>query len=264
MLDSLAINNGNFCIIPDTQANAWDAAHLPVADLWPESYIAVNEVASTLPFIPVSFINEIANFVIVLSIISLFIITFMRIAEGLFSAAVSAFNLKALINIEQQIHIQTSRNITLIFSILLAAFIFANYNSSHPVLENHFPTGINFILAIVAVAGYFIFRKLVSILLNWVNRCSFFTLLNRFYYTYSILFACLAIIGFISYIIFPQITFRHIAHYTLSVIILTNLLYYIRSYQLIISNGFSQSFLILYLCTLEFLPQLIIAYIILS
>lgn len=238
--------------------------NIPVSEAWPNSYIAVNEVIGPGSGFPVSLIDNISNLVIVIVILTLFAVTFMRIAEGLLSSVISTFNMKRLVAIEQQTHLQNSRNITIIFLLIISAFIFANYNAAYPLLENSFSTGVNFAIALGAAGIYLLGRIVMANTLNWVNKVSFFTILNRFYYTYCIIFVALSVLGFLFYIVFEAITFRHIAIYIAAANIITNLLYYERCRQIIISNGFSHFFLILYLCTLEILPQLVLVHLILS
>lgn len=233
-------------------------------EAWPGSYIAVNEAMESGIGAGVSLFDNISNLIMVIIILSLFTVTFMRIAEGLISSVISTFNMKRLIAIEQQTHLQNSRNITLTFLLIVSAFIFANYNGSYHLLENHLPSGMNFIISLAAAVLYFTFRYIMSATLNWVNGVSFFRILNRFYYTYCIIFITLSISGFLLCIIIDSITFRHVAIYILASVLITNFLYYIRCWQIIISNGFSHFFLILYLCTLEILPQLVLAHLILS
>ncbi len=231
---------------------------------WPESYIATNEVIETGSTVNVSFLDNISNFIIVLLMLTLFSVAFMRIAEGLITSAISIGNYKRLLSIEQQNHLQNSRNTTLFFLLLITAFIFANFNALHPVLENPFFTGANFLLAFGTSLLYLAFRASIAATLDWINKCSIFTLLNRFYNTFLIVAICLSIIGFIIFIIFETITFKHIAFYIAGCLIMSNLLYYMRCYKTIISNGFSHFFLFLYLCTLEILPQVVLAHLILS
>lgn len=231
---------------------------------WPESYIAINEVIEAGNTIHVSFLDNISNFIIVLVILTLFCMAFMRIAEGLITSAISIFNYKRLMSIEQQNHLQNSRNTTLIFLLLITSFIFANFNALHPVLENPFFTGANFLLALGTALLYLAFRLFIASALDWVNKCTLFKLTNRFYNTYLINAICLSILGFLAFIIFETITFKHIAYYIAGCIIMSNFLYYLRCYKTIISNGFSHFFLFLYLCTLEILPQVVLAHLILS
>lgn len=232
--------------------------------IWQESYIAINEVMEKGSQANVSFLDNLSNFIIVIIILSLFTVTFMRIAEGLIWSFLSIFNFKRLLSIEQQGHLQYSRNITLLFLLLIGAFIFAISNDAHPVLENNFFTGVNFLLAFGTIMLYLVIRVFVATTLDWVNKSSFFKVLNKLYYTYSIIAICLTIAGFLAYTIFEGVPFRHIVNYIIGALLVTNVLYYLRCYKIIISNGFSHFFLILYLCTLEILPQVVLAYLILS
>lgn len=252
-------------VVTDTCAiNCTDSISHSVSQLWPESHIAVGEFVPVANYAPVSLVDNISNLIIVIIILSIFTVTFMRIAEGLAFSAKSLFNAKKLVEIEQQSHIQNSRNITIVFLVIISAFMFSNYNANHAIIGNSFSTGVNFLMASGTAGLYFAFRRVAAGIMDWVNTCSLFKMLNRFYFTYSIIMTSLAIICFLALITFESITFNLIAGSISACIILTNLLYYIRCCQIIISNGFSHFFLILYLCTLEILPQAVLAHLILS
>ncbi len=237
---------------------------MPADSAWPGSYIAINEISGDLHISTLSFVDNVANLAIVAAIILLFLFGFNRIAEGIFTLAESVFSFKKMIKIEQETNLQVSRNTLLLFCLVIAAFIFANYNDSHPILSNSYSVGVNFIFALSAASVYLLFRYIAFSLLNYTNRRRFFKYINRFYYSHAIMAITLSVLGFCVSIIFSGIPFRHIALYIIWVTSISLVIYFIRGYQIIISNGFSHFFWILYLCTLEILPLVIILHLILS
>ncbi len=237
---------------------------LPVEKAWPESYLAIDEIIDKTGSLGMPFIDTIANLAIVSVILALFLFAFTRILEGIYAVSVAAFNSKMLLDIERQANLYTSRNILLVFSLIISVFIFLNYKVTRDLIDNDYALGIKFIVILLAVACYFLIRYILFKAMDWVNRKSVFKYLNRFYYTHAILGILLLLFGFIISIILPTIPQNHILFYIIGVFIITLLLYFIRGYQIIISNGFSHFFWILYLCTLEILPAIVILHLILS
>lgn len=265
MLQDSIIHTASLISVTDTLAHPAGASfYLPIRQAWPESYVAVNEISGMSGTTLLSFTDSITNMVIVLGMILFFLFSFNRIAKGSYAVLASVFNYKRLLVIESEPNLQVSRNTLFLFSLIISAFIFANYNAIRPILENDYPTGIIFIFAMAAILLYFLFRRIAFTILNWVNQKSCFKYLDRFFYTYAILSFFLSLFVFFVSVIFPEIPFHYIALYMCILAFLPIFIYFIRGYQLIISNGFSLFFWILYLCTLEILPLLIIAYLILS
>lgn len=236
----------------------------PANEAWPESYIAFDNMAADRAIEVLPLADTISNVCIVAGIIAMFLFAFGRIAEGLYAVAVSVFDYKRLVSIERQANLYTSRNALLVFSIVVSSFIFANYNEHYPLLDNDFNIGINFLLCLASVAGYFMLRYFLFRIFGWTNRNSIFKYLNRFYYTHAIMGIVLSTLVFLAYMIFPAIAPGIIIASIMAMVSITLFTYFIRGYQIIISNGFSHFFWILYLCTLEILPLLVIGHIILS
>lgn len=236
----------------------------PITEAWPESRIAFNDTAADRVIEVLSLADTLSNVYIVIGLITLFLFTFGRIAEGLHAVAISIFDYKRLLSIERQANLYTSRNTLLLFSVIVSSFIFANYNSHSSLLNNNFSIGINFLFCLAFIAGYFTLRYVFFRILGWTNCCSIFKYLNRLYYTYAIMGIVLIILVFLVYMIFPSIPVSGIVTCIAAMAAVTLCAYFIRGYQIIISNGFSLFFWILYLCTLEILPLLVIWHIILS
>lgn len=233
-----------------------------VNDVWPQSYIALTEVESfSRPPAP-AFIDSIANFGLILAIALFFLFAYNRIIDGLYYVLTSFMSLKKMLIIENQSNTKTSRNTLLLFSIICSSFIVVNYNVENRFIENDYPIIINFLLVLFVAGGYFLFRRVACSLLAWVNSNGIFITVDQIYYSYSVLWILLSIVWFILYIVFPNLDLPQTAFYIIISVLLFFGLYVIRGYQLIIANGFSHFFYILYLCTLEILPVLILVHLI--
>ncbi len=237
---------------------------LPASNAWPESSIACTDVVDIATGADLPFVDSIANLCIVSAIIILFLFAFSRIMEGIFAIASSVFNAKKLLAIERQANLYGSRNVLLVFSLIVSVFIFINDSLTKNLIENNYPLGIRFLLVFIVIILYFTARYIVFKVMDWVNRKPVFKYINRFYYTHAILSILLLTLGFLFLMIFPNIPVVYIRSYTIGIASFTLLLYFTRGYQLIISNGFSHFFWILYLCTLEILPSIAILHLILS
>ncbi|MBR4882264.1 MAG: DUF4271 domain-containing protein, partial [Bacteroidales bacterium] len=176
---------------------------------------------------------------------------------------VSLFNYKELVKIEGQTNLFMSRNILLAFSLLVLSFIFANSDISHH-LGHRYPVGIIFAFSLALFAGYFISRQIAFRMLDWVNRCSLFKHISRLYYTHLTLASIFSIVGLVLYMLFPYMGQALLRYYLFPVLSLILAVYFLRCYKIIISNGFSNFFWILYLCTLEILPLVVLGHVILS
>ena len=238
---------------------------LHIIRAWPESYTlpppaGLPPGAKAVP----SVTDSIADVVILILILVFFILAYKRILEGIYYTAGAVFNLKKLLIIENQSNTKESRDTLLLFSFLIAAFVFSDYNARYHFLENHFPVYLNFILILLSLGGYILFKQISFALLGWVNRSSVFKTLHKIGYTYTIWGFLTGMAGFLVIIIYPQIHFGSVGIYMAACALTAFFLYFIRGYQLIIANQFSHFFWILYLCTLEILPVLLTAYIVFS
>lgn len=254
----------NTTLISTADTLSANSSVLPASNAWPGSHLAIYDVIDHSVENGIPFIDDIANLCITAIIIILFLFAFSRILEGIYAVALSVFNAKRLMAIERQTNLYGSRNILLLFSIIVSVFIFINNSTTKQLLDNNYVLGIRFLAALGIITAYFIIRYTSFKILDWVNSCSVFKYVNRFYYTHASLGILLIAPMFLISIAVPQIPSGYIIWYVTGVVILTLLLYFTRGYQIIISNGFSHFFWILYLCTLEILPSIAILHIILS
>lgn len=235
-----------------------------VGKLWPESVVVLDESASGAGELLLSFSDTLINLGVVITIITFFLISFARIADGIATVVTSVFSYKDLMKMEEQTNLYTNRNILLIFSLLVFAFMFSNSGIVSDYMGEEFSAGAAFIITVLLFLFYFLFRNLSFFVLNWVNRCKLFKYLSRVYYTHIALGLVLSAAGLLVYMLFPGIGRSFLACYfavSLSAVIV---MYFVRGNQIIISNGFSHFFWILYLCTLEILPLVVIGHVMFS
>ncbi len=236
-----------------------------VGKLWPESFVVLNESISGADELMLSFSDTLINLGLVITIIAFFLLSFARIAEGVATVAVSVFSYKNLIKIEEQANLYISRNVLLIFSSLVFAFMFSNSDIAFDYVgEEKFSVGITFVATLLLILLYFLFRNLSFFMLNWVNRCKAFKYLSRIYYTHVALGMVFSILGLLIYMLFPGVGSSFLKIYLFVSLSALSVMYFVRGNQIIISNGFSHFFWILYLCTLEILPLVVIGHVMFS
>lgn len=233
-----------------------------VEKAWPGCYIALGEVESfSRPAAPY-LIDSIVNTGLILLIIFFFLFSYERILEGLYYIVTSFLSLKKMLIIENQFNIQISRNTLFFFLVIIASFIMANRSEAELMLDNTYPVIIRFAVILALTGAYLLFRRIFFSLLSWVNSNGIFMVVNKISYSYLVLWILFALAGLILNTVFLHLDFSLIALYLMAGAFLTFMLYFIRGYQLIVANGFSQFFYILYLCTLEILPMIILAHLI--
>ena len=235
-----------------------------IEKLWPESYNVLETITSGTGDVVLSFTDTVTNFGIVGLVIGFFLFAFGRIADGLEVVIVSLFNYKELTKIEGQTNLFMSRNILLMFSLLVLAFMFANSGLLYYMNGHKFPVGVTFALTLAIFFVYFMARQISFSILNWVNKRSFFKYISRVYYTHLTVAAVFSIVGLALYMIFPHMGRPLLIYYLYPLLALISVIYFVRCYKIIISNGFSNFFWILYLCTLEILPLVVLGHVILS
>lgn len=235
-----------------------------IEKLWPESYNVLETITSGTGDVVLSFTDTVTNFGIVGLIIGFFLFAFGRIADGLEIVIFSLFNYKELIKIEGQTNLFMSRNILLMFSLLVLAFMFSNSGLLYYMNGHKLPVGVTFVLTLAIFAAYFLVRQIAFSILGWVNRRPLFKEISRIYYTHLTAAAVFSIVGLALYMIFPHTGKALLSYYLYPLLSLIFVIYFMRCYKIIISNGFSNFFWILYLCTLEILPLVVLGHVTLS
>ena len=232
--------------------------------IWPGSYKVLEGLSVVSEGGAGSFTDAIANVCIVVPIIIFFLLGLVRITDGLQIVLSGAVNYRNLLKIEEHASLYTSRNTLLTFLVFVFSFMMANCNLPYIFVEETGEIWIRFLTVILFFILYFVYRQVVSALLNWVNRCKVFRYITKIYYTYTALALLLAISGFSLYMLFPGIGESFLNIYLLCSLSVIAVTCFVRGNQIIISNGFSHFFWILYLCTLEILPLVVLWHIIVS
>ena len=219
-----------------------------IRQIWKESYIALQDVITENPVNDTAYSHAVPA---IASIILLaFLFAFPILTNGFFSAAGAVFNTKKLLIIEDSAQIKTNREIALLFLIVLLSFIVSG-------------GAVTLFFYFAAVTALFmLMRHCCFALLNWLHKTHIFKQLNGFYHSYFTVWCATALLGALIYFIVPSIGYRNIIIFTGATAVLSLFGFIVNGYQLIISNGFSHSFWILYLCTLEILPLIVFMHLI--
>lgn len=226
--------------------------------LWKESSISVNEVLGGTRDALLSPLDIVSEVVIVLLILTLFIFYYGRIFEGIIISFRAVINERRVIAIENSALLYNAKNTMLAFVILTLSFVVAAY---HRELFNFLPyssIGLSYLFILGAVYLYLTYRYIVSQLFNFITKNSIFILLNKYFLTY---FAVILLLLPIWFVLdrFIEENADSLVYTSLIVIALfVYFLHVIRSYKLIIKGEFSYLFYILYLCTLEILPMVLL------
>ena len=229
----------------------------PISQVWParvKTYTAVESFEKT--YIPKK-IDTLANLGLLLVILIFFIVAVERIADGGRALFVNSFNLKKIRELEGDTAMQTSRNLTLVFSILLLSFILANQNITYQFAGN-IPVIECFAIFVLSVAAYLIIKSWVLYILDYVNDSHAFRMINKMGRTYLTLCIFCMLGGEAVFLIFQNISPEVIRIWMIISCVAPALLYLNMGRRVIFQNRFSIFTYILYLCTVEILPIVLI------
>ena len=216
-----------------------------IGEFWKESHVAVQQILAAEPAEgSVSALDYYAVPVTAALILLFFLLMFPMLSSGLFSTAASLFSTKRLLLVEDSSSMKSNREILLFFWVLILSFIAAD-------------TLIRFLLYTACVLLFLLLRRGCLTVLGWVNRTSVFRTLDGFYHSYFSIWGATVFLAAVVHAAIPAIGLQNMALFVGATAILALAGFIISGYQLIISNGFSLSFWILYLCTLEILPLII-------
>lgn len=203
-----------------------------------------------------SFTNMLFNTIVVLLLIVFFLVSYDKILNSIIISFSTLFNIRGGASLDKTTNNFRERINSLLFLLFLLGFIITNkliVNGIEPE-SPPYNSFMFFSVLILSCIAYFGIKTLIIKVLSWVNGDDIFLKVNNLFFIYSVLFIVPIIIFFIINLLFPQIPIIWLVYVSLSIILLIYLIYIIRGYQMIISNGFSQFFYILYLCTLELFP----------
>ncbi len=230
----------------------------PIQQLWRESYIALEEIEVPVGVIIEDPWRDMANFCIIIALVLFLIFAHRRILEGLKNIAQAIVSHKALLGIEKQSNLQMCRNTLFIFLTIFSSFVFANIAYATKIIGSSYTVPIKFAGITVVIFLFFFLRGAALHFLAWLNRDSVFKLIHKISHTYAciwyiVILCCFFVIKSIPSA--PMGTMRYCFIYSLLVVLAH---YFFQLYIIFIQKGFSHFFYILYLCTLEILPVIVL------
>lgn len=235
-----------------------DQITTPIRQLWKESYIALGEIEVPIGIIIEDPWRDIANFIIIISLVLFLIFAHRRILAGFKYICQALISSKMLLNIEKQSNIQVCRNTLFFFLTLCSSFMFANIAYATKIIGHNYTVPLKFAGIAAFIFAFFLFRRICLYFLAWVNRDSLFKLINKISLTYSCIWYIAILCCFFVIKSIPSAlmgTMRYCLIYsTLSIL----LIYFLQLYSIFVQKGFSHFFYFLYLCTLEILPIVVL------
>ncbi|MCI1720053.1 MAG: DUF4271 domain-containing protein [Bacteroidales bacterium] len=229
----------------------------PISNAWPESVKTVSSVESfEKTYIPKK-IDTYTNLGLFLMLLVFFILACERIAEGSIKIMTRSFNLKRMREMEGDSAMQTSRNLTAVFGTCLLAFILANQNINYGFM-GEIPVAEAFGLIVVSTGIYVILKSWILTILDYVNESSSFRLINKFGRTYFAMAIIFMLAGEVIFSLFQDISANYIIWWIAISCAVPTLLYLNMERRIMFQNRFSVFTYILYLCTVEILPIVLI------
>jgi hypothetical protein len=229
----------------------------PIANAWPESVKTTASVESFEKTAIPKQIDTYTNLGLLLVMLTFFIIGCERIGEGAFRVLTHSFNLKRIKEMEGQSALETSRNIMAIFGVLLVAFIIANQNVTYNFMGD-IPVIAAFGIIVVSVVIYSLIKSWILWILDYVNGSSAFRLINKFWRTYLALAILMLLAGDMVFALIPNLPVNVIIGWLILCCAVPSLLYLNMERRVMFQSRFSVFTYILYLCTLEILPIVLI------
>ena len=202
--------------------------------------------------------KDIANFFIIIALVMYLVFAHRRIIAGMAMAFSATFNTQKLKSIERQSNLQICRNTLFMFLTMCSSFIFANIAYATKIIGYTYSVPIKFAGILAFILLYFLARHVILHFLAWVNNNSIFKLACDIAYTYCCLwymaiFCCFFVIKAIPSA--PMGTMRYCMIISLLAVFIP---YFYSLLKIFISKGISVFSYILYLCTLEILPIVVL------
>lgn len=225
-----------------------------VDNLWPESYIAVQEIEVPASLAVADPYRDIANFFIIIGMVIYLIFAHRRILQGFAIVFRGIFIQKRLIDIETQKNLQVCRNTLFTFLTICASFIFANIAYATKIIGHEYTVPIKFAAIAGCIMVFFLFRRISFRFLAWVNKNSVFRLIHLVSHTYACAWYISVLCCFLVIKTIPSAPMGHMRYCIIYSLLAIMLVYFSAIFKIFISKGISHFFYILYLCTLEILP----------
>jgi len=231
-----------------------------VGSLWPESYIAVQEIEAPAGLAVADPYRDIANFFIIIGLVIYLIFAHRRILQGLRIVFKALFSQKVLLNIEAQKNLLVCRNSLFIFLTICASFIFANIAYATKIIGSEYTVPIKFAGITGCILFFFSFRHIAFRFLAWVNRKSVFKIINRISFTYTCIWYIVVLCCFLVIKSIPSAPMGNMRYCIIYSLLTIMPIYFFAIFKIFLSKGVSHFFYILYLCTLEILPVALLLY----
>ena len=232
----------------------------PIQELWRESYIALNEIEVPAGMSLGDPFRDITNFFIIIALVGFLIIAHRRILEGFSIIAGALTSHKRLMEIESQSNLQVCRNTVFVFLTLCCSFVFANIAYATEIIGHNYNLPVRFAGILGFITLFFIVRKMALQFLCWVNVTSVFKLVRKISLTYACAWYIIVLFCFFAIKSIPSAPMEHMRYCIIFSLLPVMALYFFSIFRIFISKGFSPFFYILYLCTLEILPIVMLLY----
>ena len=177
-------------------------------------------------------LEKYADMAIVIILVVFFLVATERILEGLFRSFHSFFFLKRQQEVDDELTLSSSRNITALFIYPAALFTVS-------------PSPGIFAFLLIGSIVYLAVKYGFMAILDYVNRTNVFKFIGRMGINYLISASAILFLGRINI-------------WLSALCIIPAIMYLIMEAKVIFKNNFSVFFYILYLCTLELLPAVLL------
>ena len=169
---------------------------------------------------------------IVIVLVLFFLIATERIIEGLWRSVWAFFLLKRQEEVDDELTLSQSRNITALFIYPAALFAVS-------------PSQRIFAMLLIGSIAYLAVKYAIRALLDYVNRTDCFKFIGRMGINYLIPASAMLFLG-------------HINIWLSALCVIPAILYLVMESKVVFKNNFSVFFYILYICTLELLPAVLL------
>ena len=198
-----------------------------------------------------------ANLAIFILLFILFTGFTVKITGGIASAFSCALNLNKLKETDWNISLGSSRNTTLVFLVILFAFVISHHLTVLGHNRNIYQL-ITFFIIGGGIGLYLIIKGIILTLMDYVNKTVCFKEINRFFRTYLIISLSLILAGEMFIYLVPQIQFNFINLWAKVCCVIPFGFYLYMVTKVFLENKFSLFFYILYICALEILPLVVV------
>lgn len=228
-----------------------------ISSAWSDGRNTISEVESfSKPAVPSDFDSMTdAGLLVLLAVFFLFAAD--RILKGTGRAFDSMMNLKRQEETERDMNSKLSRNTAFMFLILTLSLVISRQIPIRFAGEG-VPSVLLFLYTSGGIFLYIILKRLIFSVMDYVNECDAFRVLNYMGYTYLMTAAAMILAGELVFFLIPNIPAWLITAWIAVSCGIPALLYLLTGADVMRKNRFSLFFYILYLCVLEILPVILI------